>query len=62
MGSPGERRTLRVLSINSHQPYIHMLKGLPHHFFFIDKGLRGFPCRWDHMARPLSERFNTLSL
>jgi hypothetical protein len=53
---------LRILTINSHQPYLHLLGGLSHRFTVIDRGLKGFSCRWDSQVRPLPPLFTRASL
>jgi len=61
--APGESDLrLRILTINSHQPYLHLLGGLPHRFTVIDQGLKGFPCRWDSRVRPLPPLFSKDSM
>ncbi len=61
-GGDGRGGGLRILTINSHQPYLHLLAGLPHTFHVVDEGLRGSPCRWDNCVRPLPPGFQRLSL
>jgi len=52
---------LRIVTINSHQPYLHLLAGLPHRFTVIDRGLPGRFCRWDSRVRPLPPRYRLTS-
>ncbi len=46
---------LRLVTINSHQPYVHLLAGLPHELTVIDRGLEGGACGWDPRVRPLPD-------
>ncbi len=61
MNAPGGNR-LRILTVNSHQPYLHLLRRLPHEFTVMDGGLTGFPCGWDPGVRPLPDNFRVVSL
>jgi len=51
-----------VVTVNSHQPYLHLLAGLDHRFTVVDRGLPGCGCRWDEQVRPLPDGFRTASL
>lgn len=53
---------LRVVTINSHQPYLHLLSALACDFVVVDTGLSAGTCRWDGRVRPLPARFRTVSL
>ncbi|MFH1841742.1 MAG: glycosyltransferase [bacterium] len=54
-------RRLRVVTINSHQPYLFNLNGLAHDFTIIDQGLSGFGCQWNYGVRPLPDHFRLVS-
>lgn len=61
MPGPGPHRTsatrpLRVVTINSHQPYLHLLGPLPHRLTIVERGMPGLPCPWDPRVRPLPPR------
>lgn len=49
-------RPLRVVTINSHQPYLHLLGPLPYRLTVVERGMPGLPCPWDPRVRPLPPR------
>jgi hypothetical protein len=51
-----------VVTINSHQPYLHLLGGLGHDFVVLDRGLRGSDCPWQDSVRPLPAGFRLATL
>ncbi len=53
---------LRIVTVNSHQAYLHLLGGLPHRFTVVDHGLPAAPCPWDPRVRPLPRAWRTASL
>jgi hypothetical protein len=53
---------LRIVTVNSHQPYLYLLAGLRHAFTVVDHGLRGFGCRWQESVRPRPRHFATVGL
>ncbi len=58
----GDSPPLRIVTVNSHQPYLHLLAGLRHAFTVVDHGLRGFGCRWQESVRPRPPHFATVGL
>lgn len=49
----GGAAPLRIVTVNSHQPYVHLLGGLPHSITVVDRGLAGGACPWQEGIRPL---------